>query len=123
MMRWTMIFGLAVVGSGLLTAAGCGGDSSGGTCAAEVPASCPSDAPSYKTDVAPILQAKCVTCHSPTGQESGRPFDTYAGVQAEISEMKNEISNCEMPPAGSGELTAAEANTILSWIVCGGKDD
>ncbi len=125
MKRWMMMlsFSAIVMGSALLGSAGCGSSTEGGDCAAATPASCPSDAPSYKTDVAPILASRCTSCHSATGVESGRPLDTYAGVNAQLSAVKGQIAGCEMPPVGSTALTEAEANTVLGWIVCGGSDN
>lgn len=125
MKRWMMISGISAAAalSVLLGAAGCGSGETGDNCAAETPGSCPSTPPSYKTNVAPILQSRCTSCHSPTGSQSAQPLDTYAGVKAESGQMKERVTNCTMPPAGSMQLTAEEANTILGWLVCGAQDN
>lgn len=126
MKRWTMMlsFSAMMACAALLGAAGCGSSTEGGgDCAATTPSSCPSSPPSYKTDVAPILQSRCTSCHSSGGSQPDPLLDTYAGVKAEINEVKNEVAGCEMPPAGSTALTEAEANTILAWIVCGAQDN
>ena len=116
MMRWLMIplFVLAV---------GCGSDTSEGNCGASVPESCPSSAPSYATDVAPLLQKYCVSCHSATGSEPGHLLDTQSGVAAAAEHVKSEVAGCSMPPSGSTAPTDAERETILAWLVCGAQDN
>src|SRR5205814_2499531 len=42
---------------------------------------CPDPKPSYASDVRPIINARCPTCHSPGGQEPSRHSTTYGGVR------------------------------------------
>lgn len=116
MMRWLMI-------PLFLLAAGCGSESNGGTCGAAVPESCPASAPSYTTDVAPLLQKYCVSCHNASGSEPSHLLDTHSGVSSAADHVKAEVSGCTMPPSGSTAPTDAERNTILAWLVCGAQDN
>jgi uncharacterized membrane protein len=112
---------ILVLGSS--TGAGCGSSpaTTEPTCPNDTPTACPSPAPSYATDVAPILQSRCVPCHGPGGVEAARPFDTYANITRAAdnpNRMLTQIHACLMPPAGQPPLTSAERKAILGWIVC-----
>jgi hypothetical protein len=109
-MRWASLAGLFS-----LALAACG--SSGGTCPNDLPMTCPSAVPSYTNDVAPIIQAHCVKCHSAGGVEYSRPLDTYAGVTAQTGVL-DQVYACRMPPAPEAPLTSAERAKLLGWIVC-----
>jgi hypothetical protein len=85
---------------------------------------CPDPAPSYVNDVAPILDAKCNTCHVP---ELGRPWPltNYADVHDWSYSILSDIARCTMPPvdAGTPALTAAEEIAVLGWVICGAPDN
>jgi hypothetical protein len=93
-----------------------------------------SAAPSYRRDVAPILQAKCEGCHrlggiAPFSLESARAARTWSQVIAAAVQARL------MPPWPPGPdspayvgqdqrlLTARERSTILAWARAGGKVD
>jgi hypothetical protein len=120
MKRANMIVGFAVLAfAGAAIAAGCNGNS--GSCSATVPSSCPTSAPSYANDVAPILSTYCTSCHASGGQESDKPLDTYAHVAALSAEVQGQVAGCSMPPSGS--MSAADITTVLTWIECGAQDN
>jgi uncharacterized membrane protein len=109
-------------------AGGCGSSSPppAPSCPNDTPDSCPSPMPSYATDVAPILQNRCVPCHGPGGVEAVRPFDTYANITRTSdnpNRMLTQIHACLMPPADQPQLTADERKIILGWIVCNTPDN
>ena len=79
--------------------------------------------PSYGNDIAPIIAARCVSCHGPGGAQSQRDLSTYAGVYANRSAVLNQIYACNMPPGGIAALDAAERVLLLDWLVCGGPDN
>src|SRR5262245_2011693 len=112
MKRWMMIFGVsaAAMFSAILGAAGCGSGGDGDSCSAEVPGSCPSSAPSYKTDIRPIFQSRCTSCHTSAGSQPDPLLDTHAGVSKDKDRVKTELTECAMPPSGSTPITAEEAN-------------
>ena len=98
----------------------CGGPrGTNGACPNDLPASCPSPAPSYQTTVAPIINVRCVTCHSPGGQEASRPLQTYSQVYSERSAVLNQVYACNMPPGTAAKPTEQEREALLTWLVCG----
>lgn len=97
---------------------GCGG-AGGASCPNDLPASCPATVPSYQATIAPLINLRCVTCHSPGGQESSLPFQTYSEVYPNRSAMLNQVYACNMPLAPAPKLTAQERQELLTWLVCG----
>lgn len=69
--------------------------------------------------MAPIINLRCVTCHSPGGQEASRPLQTYAQVYAERSAVLNQVYACNMPPTTAAKPTEQERQALLAWLVCG----
>jgi hypothetical protein len=108
-----------------------GGDSSsssassstGGACPEDLPAACPSPAPSYAKDVAPVIQASCTPCHAPGGKQATRLLTTYDGAHANRSPMLNQIHACRMPPRDAPPLTPEGRAILLAWLVCGAPND
>ena len=100
----------------------CGGGSPATTidCPNDVPDACPEvGAPSYATEVAPILQQRCGDCHTAGGQEAVHPLDSYADAKAEKVGILSQLHSCLMPPPSQPQATTAERQTIFTWIVCG----
>ena len=100
---------------------GCG--SSSASCAVTEPTSCPSTPPSYKTNVAPLVQKYCLNCHIAGGEQSKDPLDTYQTLSHRSDDVKDEVGGCDMPPSDEVQPTAAERETILSWIACGTQNN
>lgn len=86
------------------------------------------NAPSYAKEVAPILQAKCVTCHSP-GNIAPFAMTSYQKVKGWTQMMREEILSKRMPPwhadphfgvfTNDRSITPAETQTLLQWIDSG----
>lgn len=79
---------------------------------------------SYKTNIQPIVAAKCATagCHA-AGSLNG-DLTTYSGLQAQYSsgKLKKEvITNKTMPQNGS--LSTAEYQAFDCWISAGGQNN
>lgn len=91
------------------------------SCSASVPASC-TTAPSYASEVAPILASYCTSCHSAGGEQSNKPLDSYATASRSASEIENQLATCNMPPSSSS-LSTSDANTVLAWIACGAPNN
>jgi hypothetical protein len=86
-----------------------------------VPATCPSPAPSYEQDIAPILDGKCNTCHA--AADSGLwPLINYDDVRDWQTLVLSDVEYCTMPPAGAPQLTTSEQFILLSWVVCGAPE-
>lgn len=103
-----------------LLLASCGTDAS---CPRDTPSSCPSPTPSYTTDVVPVLNTYCNDCHSPTGQASDRPFQTYQQVFNRRTSILSFTANCQMPPADFPQPTEPERVALLGWLACGAPDN
>jgi hypothetical protein len=95
-------------------------------CSQNVTATCPASPPSYLADIAPLIQARCATCHGPGGEEEDRNLTTYAGIVSLRDDVQNEVGTCDMPPEedmddskGIIALTADEQKLLLTWLACG----
>jgi uncharacterized membrane protein len=103
---------------------GCGGGGApAAVCADDAPEACPSVAPRFVADAAPIIQAHCVKCHAPDGLAKKFPFETYDDIAPFAGDMKLELETCEMPPSTESALTSPERSTLFGWIACGALYD
>jgi hypothetical protein len=98
---------------------GCGAGAGAASCPNDLPPSCPSEVPSYQATVAPIINVRCGSCHSPGGQEASLPFQTYAQVYPQRSAILNQVYSCNMPLAPAPRPTEQERQSLLTWLVCG----
>jgi hypothetical protein len=109
----------------LFAIAGCGnGDRSGNdlavsSCPNDLPAACPSPAPSWDAGVRPLIDDKCVPCHQPSGVAWDRPFTDYAHVYQYRGVMLDQVYSCYMPPPDAGQLDPSQRRELLGWFVCG----
>ena len=103
-----------------------------GLCAADEPAA----TALFADQIAPLLAARCGTCHGPSRAESGYRIDTRAGAfaggdsgaaailpnQAEASPLFQRISSADAEgrmPADGPPLAAAEQLLLRQWIETG----
>jgi cytochrome c553 len=118
MKRWMLILGLAAA------VAGCNASTSAdASCAVTTPATCPSTQPSYQTDVAPILASYCVSCHQAGGSQANKPLETYQGASNLSGDVESQVAGCSMPPSSDAQPTAAQRETILTWVLCGAPNN
>lgn len=82
------------------------------------PTTCPTPAITF-TDITPILQERCITCHN--GAVNGPwPLRTYEEVSDWQDTVRSEVANCTMPPTDAGLFISNEDRvTLLSFIRCG----
>jgi hypothetical protein len=81
-------------------------------------------APSYATEVAPLLARTCLpACHGAGGVEQTKPIGTYAQVFSRRGLMLTQVNNCRMPPPDAGVLSDQEASMLLDWLVCGAPNN
>ena len=97
---------------------------------AAIAASPAEPAPTFSTDVAPILQRSCQGCHNENGI-GPMPLLTYAQVQRFAPLIKYRVENHTMPPwhldktigiqeyKNDTSLTDAEIETIAQWVDAG----
>jgi hypothetical protein len=95
------------------------------SCARALPTSCAS-APTYTTEVAPIVARACLpSCHEPNGTASDRDLTTYANIEKIESTVLSQVYACSMPPPDAGPdvaLTSQDRDMLLQWLVCGSPD-
>ena len=108
--------------------AGVGDVSAAGDVAAACPdpesTTCIDPAPSFVSDIVPILDSRCNNCHDADLPEAPWPLHDYGDVLAWSTSIGGDLATCSMPPAGSATtLPEAERQKILAWIVCGSPDN
>lgn len=80
---------------------------------------------SYSTEIAPLLQAKCVSCHSP-GNIAPWAMTNYQIVAAVAGEIKAAVMHDHMPPwhadpyygtfTNDASLTPEQQRKLIQWI-------
>ena len=118
-MRIWMIFLLGACGAQSTDAAD---DAGVASCTRKLP-SCPSQAPSYATQIQPIIQSSCVTCHYSGNPSSRFDFSTYSAVNANRGPMLTQVYSCAMPPPDAGALSSDEREALMTWLVCGAPNN
>lgn len=78
--------------------------------------SCGALPPNYQ-DVAPIIERRCLTCHSAESTTSRKRLDEYARVLGYAAAMEEQLLSCSMPR--SGGMPAEERRRLLEWLACG----
>ncbi len=91
-------------------------------------AAAPAPEVTFTRDVAPILHAKCVTCHR-TGEVAPMPLLTFDDARPWARAIKDKVASRQMPPwfadpsvgafANDARLSAAEIATITTWVDAG----
>jgi hypothetical protein len=105
-----------------------GSDGGGASDCSELSTTCPGTPPSWQTDVEPLIATYCLTCHSDGGVAPATfDYTSYAGVYKNRAEMLSQVYDCVMPlidasPAAA-QPSAADRQTIVSWLVCGAPDN
>lgn len=72
----------------------------------------------YTQDVKPIIDANCISCHSPGGAASFQPWTSYNQVKNNIDNIINRVGRPngdpqKMPQGGS--LSPTQINIITKW--------
>jgi hypothetical protein len=88
-------------------------------------------APTFSADVAPIMYAKCVTCHRP-GEVAPMSLITYKDVRPWASSIREKVTSRVMPPwhadrqygafRNEQSLTQSEIDTIVKWANAGAPE-
>jgi hypothetical protein len=95
----------------------------GGGSACVSATACPdAGVPSYKSDIAPILEENCIPCHSPTGP-AGFDMTTYTKVYGEFGSILSQVTVCEMPPLSYPTMAESQRITLTAWLRCGAPDN
>ena len=115
--------GLGLAGSFLA----CGGDDAAAPTTAACPIlsyECPAELPSYANEVGPIFAAQCNTCHN--GEVLGGPWPLTNPIEVGewASQIKIDLEDCLMPPPDSEtQLSAADRQTLHTWLQCGAPNN
>jgi len=96
----------------------------------EFPSSCPTPAPSWQTEVKPLVEKYCGQCHQ-TGSSAAAQLNlsTYSDVYENRTKCWYQIYQCWMPnvdgsPAPLAYPTPAERQTMITWMdVCNAPDN
>ncbi|MFT3838242.1 MAG: hypothetical protein QM723_14765 [Myxococcaceae bacterium] len=91
-------------------------------CPNDLPMSCPADAPGYAATIAPLIQKRCLECHSPANNNPP-DLSTYSGVSNQRGVVLTQLYGCLMPPPDAGQPTAEERGQFLSWLKCGAMNN
>ncbi len=86
------------------------------------------EVPRYSTDIAPLLQAKCVICHRP-GDIGSFPMTNHASVARSSEPIRRQVLTGQMPPwhadpayarfANDSSLTTDEIQRLVAWLDAG----
>jgi cytochrome c5 len=84
---------------------------------------CPDPGPSFATDIQPLLDRDCNTCHSPGSMLW--PLIGYENVSDWAYSILLDVEACKMPPADGGTppLSGQDRSVLVGWIACGAKNN
>jgi len=87
---------------------------------------CDTSAISYSADIKRIIDGNCISCHTPGGQQSTSPFNTYEQLKIYTtnSELVNRIKGIGvnlMPP--TAPLTNCDQQKIEAWVRAGAPNN
>lgn len=88
------------------------------SCDVPAPTECPDPPPLY-SDVEPIMERSCNSCHNPEVLDGPWPLNDYPHVLAWSDALRDELLNCLMPPKEAPPLTPEDRLTMMEWIRCG----
>jgi mono/diheme cytochrome c family protein len=63
-----------------------------------------------------LIQPKCIGCHGPIKQDSGKRYDSYTLVKAGAGGIRSECQKGSMPRTPYPAATAAELQALQTWI-------
>jgi hypothetical protein len=94
----------------------------GAVCRVSPVSGCTDHGPSFAREVRPILERRCLRCHSGEGVAAEEhDFSRLEVLHAQRGELEGEISTCAMPPRAP--LPEDESRTLLRWVACGAQAD
>lgn len=72
---------------------------------------------SFDSDIKPILDGACMSCHAEPGSNAAPPIDftDYATAVSYVDDILQRVSNGTMPPPGEGEISAQQLELIVRW--------
>lgn len=74
----------------------------------------------YETEVKPIIDTHCVSCHAPSKSIAFIPLDTYADLKSNSANLMASINRDgtvdPMPAGGADKLSDCDIQTIQEWV-------
>ncbi len=102
----------------------CGDGDSPAPCPGVTAQSCPDAVPSYRDEIAPLMAARCQTCHALENDSGLWSLGDQQSVAEWSDTILRQIRTCSQPPLDSGvHLTPAERHALETWLVCGAPDN
>ena len=92
-------------------------------CPDDLPSSCPAGAPTYARDIQPIIRTSCAGCHAPGARVPDRLLVTYDQIYAQRGAVLSQVNACRMPPRDAAALGEGPRKALLTWLVCGAKNE
>jgi len=92
------------------------------------PSICYTENLSFETDITPLFQANCVSCHNTGNQQGGVNLDNYTGITQQakngklVSVIKHETGFSPMP-AYQPKLDDCTISKIEAWVNNGSKNN
>jgi periplasmic protein TonB len=88
----------------------------------------------FESDILPILQTKCISCHGSLSKKGGLDLRSLSSLvrggnsgpglkpgQPDDSPLWQTVKAGQMPPANKPQLTAEEKQRIVAWIAGGAR--
>lgn len=79
---------------------------------------CDTTAVSYNTDIKPIIDANCISCHAPGGEQESSPILNYEDLKKYTGNRdlvnRTNGTNSLMPP--SGKMNSCNVALIEAWV-------
>ena len=97
--------------------------SAASSCPNDRPSDCPATPPSFASEVMPIFERRCTSCHSPGGAASTKVLTDHPNIYARRGSVMTRVYQCAMPPAEATQPTAEERKALLTWLVCGAPNN
>jgi uncharacterized membrane protein len=85
---------------------------------------CRTNAPSYATEIAPLVREHCLSCHFAGNTNSSVVLETAAEINQRAQLVETQVYRCSMPPPGdAAALSDDERGKLLQWLVCGAPNN
>jgi hypothetical protein len=84
---------------------------------------CDTAAISYSRDILPIINANCISCHTPGGQQESTPFTNHTQIKDYSSTIVERVNGEGgiMPP--SGAISSCDQLKIEAWVNAGAPNN
>ncbi len=81
---------------------------------------------SYKTDIQPIMNSYCTSCHQPSNAKGGYTLTTYSGVTSNTSKVLASMlhnSGAKAMPENADQLSDDLLKKMYCWVNQGAKNN